>query len=280
MRRGSPASSPAYALVACAAATLVGCAGGGPLLHPAHTLPKGEVRVAAGLSADAIGGQAASSLVAAKNEVAADVNGTVLNDPTFVKGALVAAAIGPGIAPFAGARVGLGYDFEGGLAYTGRSARGDVRRAFTFGEDNAWAVSIGVGGSAVLYGRLQGSTLPGVDLSDLKGYGVDVPLLMGYRSTGGLYMVWFGVRGGWEHDAIAEVTSETKAVTLGVPPVGLTADRYWGGGVLGAATGFRHVHVALELDAQVEYVTGQFGGTSSSVTGAAIVPSTAVWFEF
>jgi len=263
-----------------AASALVGCAGGGPLLHPAHVLPKGEVRVAAGLSANAIGGGASSALTAAKNEAAANVNGVELNDPTYVKGALVAAAIGPGIAPFVGARVGVGYGFEGGLAYTGRAARVDIRRAFTFGEDNAWAVSIGVGGSAALYGSLQGTTLPGVDLTDLKGWGADLPLLMGYRSTGGLYMVWFGVRGGWEHDQIAEVTSEPKPVTLGIPPVGLTADRFWGGGVLGIATGFRHVHVALEIDANVEYVTGEFGGAQSSVTGAAITPAAAMWFEF
>src|SRR5271167_4919228 len=92
--------------IAVASTTPLGCAGGGPLLHPAHTLPKGDVRVAGGLSANAIAGGASSSLTAAKNEAAADVNGNVLNDPTYVKGALVAAAIGPGIAPFVGARVG------------------------------------------------------------------------------------------------------------------------------------------------------------------------------
>ncbi len=280
MRRSHFSSRGVALVTATASLALVGCAGGGPLLHPAHTLPKGEVRVAGGLSANAIGGGASSSLTAAKNEAANDVSGTVLNDPTYVKGALVAAAIGPGIAPFVGARVGVGSAFEAGLSYTGRSARADIRRAFTFGEDNAWAVSIGIGGSAALYGRLQGTTLPGVDLSDLRGWGADVPLLMGYRSAGDLYMVWFGVRGGWEHDQIAEVTSEPKAVTIGVPPIGLTADRVWGGGVLGVATGFRHVHVALEIDANAEYVTGEFGGAHASVVGAAISPATAVWFEF
>ena len=55
---------------------------------------------------------------------------------------------------------------------------------------------------------------------------------------------------------------------------------YWGGGVLGIATGFRHLHVALELDADVVYVTGQFNGTSASVTGAAITPATALWWDF
>ena len=276
----APAPLVARLAGAMSALALVGCAGGGPLLHPAHTLPSGQMRVAGGLSANAISGGSSSALTAARNEAAADVNGVTLNDTAYVRGALVAAAVGPGLAPYVGARVGLGSAFEGGLSYTGRSARADIRRAFTFGEDDAWAVSIGVGGSAVLYGRLQGTTLPGVDLTDLKGWGADVPLIMGYRSQGGLYQLWFGVRGGWEHDEIAEVTSEPKAVTLGNPPIGLTADRYWGGGVLGIATGFRHVHVALELDAQVDYVRGQFGGTGATVTGFSVVPATALWFEF
>ncbi len=259
---------------------LLGCAGGAPLLHPAKTLPKGELRVAAGMSANAIAGGASSSLTAARNEAASDVSGTAPTDATYTKGALVAAAIGPGIAPYVSARVGMPYQFEGGLTYTGRGIRADLRRAFYFGADRAWAVSVGVGGSAALYGRLQSTTLPGVDLSDLRGWGADVPLLVGYESTGGLYMLWFGVRGGWEHDEIEDLTSEPKTVTLGVPPVGLSGDKYWGGGVLGIATGFRHLHVALELDANVIYVTGQFNGTSASVTGAAITPATALWWEF
>jgi hypothetical protein len=200
-------------------------------------------------------------------------------DSTYSKGALVAASVNPGIAPFVGARVGVGYDVEGGLSYTGRGMRIDFRRAFYFGDENAWALSLGVGGSAALYGRLQGGELPGVNLSDLRGWGADVPLLVGYEASSGLYMIWLGARAGWEHVTISQLTTE-PGPGLGVPPIGLSADRYWGGGVLGAATGFRHVHVAIELDVSYESVSGSFGGTAATVDGVAITPATALWWDF
>jgi hypothetical protein len=255
---------------------LGGCAGGGPLLHPAKTLAKGEVRAAAGLSGQAVTGNFGSALQSARAEA-----GTTGNTPdtTYAKGALVAASVNPGLAPFLSGRVGVGSDFEGGLAYTGRGLRIDFRRAFYFGAENAWAVSLGVGGSAALYGRLQGGELPGVNLSDLRGWGADVPLLVGYEASNGLYMIWLGARGGWEHVTIGALTTE-PGPGLGVPPTGLSADRYWGGGVVGAATGFRHVHVALELDVAYESVSGSFGGTSATVDGVAIAPAAALWWDF
>ena len=256
-----------------------GCAGGGPLLHPAKTLGKGEVRAVGGLSGQAVASDFASALQNARNEAASSPSQPT--DTAYAKGALVAAAINPGIAPFLSARVGVGHDFEGGLTYTGRAARVDFRRSFSFGEDNAWAVSLGLGGSAALYGRLQGASLPGVDLSQLKGWGADLPVLVGYSAANDLYMVWFGARGGWEHDTIEELTSEPSAGPgLGVPPIGLSADRFWGGPVLGAAAGFRHVHVALEIDAAYETVSGTFGGTSATVSGISIVPASALWWDF
>jgi hypothetical protein len=258
------------------ALALTACAGGAPLLHPAKTLPKGEVRAAAGLSAEAVASNFASALQSARSEA-----GTASGQPdtTYAKGALVAAAENPGIAPFLAARVGVGYDFEGGLTYTGRGLRIDLRRAFYFGDGKAWAVSLGAGGSAALYGSLQGGNLPGVDLADLKGWGADVPILVGYEATNGLYMVWFGARGGWEHDTIATLTSE-PGPGLESAPIGLSADRVWGGGVVGAATGFRHVHVALEIDASYETLSGSFAGTSATVAGVSIVPATALWWDF
>jgi hypothetical protein len=256
---------------------LSGCAGGGPLLHPAKTLPQGEIRAAAGISGEAVAGNFATALEGARNEQNTET-GTP-PDPTYAKGALVAAATNPGIAPFISARVGLAYDFEAGIAYTGRGIRVDARHAFYFGTDNAWALSLGVGGSAALYGGLDGGDLPGVNLSDLKGWGADVPLLLGYEATGGLYMVWLGARGGWEHDTISTLTTE-PGPGLDTAPTGLSADRFWGGPVLGAAVGFRHVHVALEVDASYQTVKGTFGGTTASVSGVAIVPAAALWWDF
>ncbi len=256
---------------------LAACAGGGPLLHPAKTLPKGESRAALGMSAEAAVGNFGTALQSARAEAANE--SSTQPDATYAKGALVAAAVNPGIAPFVSARVGIAYDFEGGLAYTGRGIRIDFRHASYFGAEKAWALSIGVGGSAALYGRLQGGDLPGVNLSDLRGWGADVPVLLGYEATNGLYMIWFGARGGWEHDTIGTLTTEPGS-GFETPPTGLSVDRYWGGGVLGIATGFRHVHVALEVDAAYESMNGSFGGTSVSLSGATVAPATALWWDF
>src|SRR5260221_5373882 len=64
--------SPLAALLCAACAT--GCAGGGPLLHPAKTLPTGDVRAAAGFSANVATGHAADALRSARDEAAEDPN--------------------------------------------------------------------------------------------------------------------------------------------------------------------------------------------------------------
>src|SRR5690606_18382797 len=130
-------------------------------------------------------------------------------NPDYARGALVSAALAPGLSPFLGARVGVGSRFEGGIGYTGRAARIDMRRSF---DDGPWSVSAGLGLSALLYGRRQGSDLPNVELGALHGYGADVPLLVGWQSEGGLYMFWFGARGGAERTIISTLRSEPKEV--------------------------------------------------------------------
>jgi hypothetical protein len=101
-------------LLAIAALLSSGCGGGLPLLHPARTLPPGEVRAFAGFSGDVPVG----SLASAMRNAESDPNGGTApqgGDPTYAKGALVAASIAPGLAPVGGARVGVGWQSEGGL---------------------------------------------------------------------------------------------------------------------------------------------------------------------
>ena len=85
-----------------AAPLIGGCAGGGPLLHPAHTLGRGEVQATAGLSGTAVVGNLGAGLDAALNDAAKNPGASV--DPTFAKGALVSAVAAPGAAP--GGRAG------------------------------------------------------------------------------------------------------------------------------------------------------------------------------
>ena len=265
---------------ACAAAGLTGCAGGSPLLHPAQTLASGDVRAAGGLSAQVVVGSLANDLSSARAQAARDPDlpGPPGTNPGYARGALVAAALAPGLAPFVGARVGIGGQAEGGIAYTGRGVRIDMRRAFTLGTGTA--LSIGGGVSAPFYGRQQGEPLPNVDLSSLRGYGADVPVLVGWESSAGIYRAWAGVRGGFEYDSIENLTSEPKPVTLGVPPIGLSATRYYGSALVGLAAGFRYLHVALELDATYQTAHGRYNGTTVDVQGVALTPATAVWWQF
>jgi len=138
----------------------------------------------------------------------------------------------------------------------------------------------GVAGSAALYGHQEGSALENVSLNQLHGWGADVPVLVGYESDGGLYMLWAGARAGGEHVDINDVTSEPKAVTLGTPPIALSATRFWGGGLLGFAVGFRHIHVAFELDVAYATITGDYNDTHVTVSGLSLAPATALWWRF
>jgi hypothetical protein len=255
---------------------LSGCGGGLPLLHPAQALPQGEVRAEAGFSANVAVGDLSNAVDNAR--AVAGPDGGPPNDPvgatTYTKGVLVLSSVGPGLAPIAGARVGIGWTSEGGLVYTGRAVRADMRKSITLADN--WALSIGVGGSSILYGRQPG----GGPLEQLHGWGADVPLLVGYSSDADLYQLWVGARAGWEQVDISELTSEPKANTLGGPSMPLSATRYWGGGLLGLAVGFRHVHVAVELDVAYATISGTYNGASATVGGVTLAPASALWWDF
>jgi len=267
------------AVLILAGYAVLGCGGGAPLLHPARTLPTGDVRIASGVSANVAAGSLGDDLKLAREYASKDplAPGAPGTNAAYAKGALVAAAIAPGLAPFVGARVGAGNNYEGGLAYTGRAVRVDMRRGF---DDGNVTYSVGLGLSAALYGRQQGSDLPNVDLGALRGYGGDIPLLVGWESAGGIYKVWGGVRGGFERDVVEALTSEPKAVTIGNAPIHLDANRYFGGGVVGLATGFRHLHVALEFSAAYQVVKGSYNENNVTVRGITLAPATALWWTF
>jgi hypothetical protein len=273
-RTGALASWRSLSLLALAPSA---CGGGAPLLHPARTLPSGDVRAAAGLSANfALGGFADATRDAVHDATTnPGAGGAPGTDATFARGALVEASVGAGVAPFAGARVGVGWHSDGGLSYTGRGVRADLRRSFDL--SGTWSLSVGAGGSATLYGHQQGGDLPGVDLAGLHGWGADVPVLVGYQSTADLYLVWVGARAGWEH---VDIGAPASATPIGGSPIALSATRFWGGPLLGFAVGFHHLHVALELDASYATVSGDYGGLHVEVGGLAVAPASALWWRF
>ncbi|HEX3772513.1 MAG TPA: hypothetical protein VHV30_16660 [Polyangiaceae bacterium] len=284
-RRGAGGGLPIRGFsILCAAFVLGGCGGGFPLLYPARTLGQGDVRAVAGFSSNIAVGNLSTALRNAANDAAAQStqssapSAPAPGDITYAEGALVAASLGTGLAPILGARVGVGAQVEAGLAYTGRSLRADIRRSFDLSE--TWALSVGVGGSGALYGRDESAPLPNVDLNRLHGWGADVPVLLGYQSDGDLYMLWAGAHAGWEHVDIDDVTSEPGSGELGPSAISLAATRFWAGGLFGAAVGFRHIHVAMEIDASYASVTGDFNGAHAHVAGLSLTPGTALWWQF
>lgn len=174
-------------------------------------------------------------------------------------GRLLQLAAASGVAPWVSGRVGLAGDNEAGLTYTGRNVRLDVRHAFAIG---AAALSVGIGGSLIIAER------PGVDVHGrdvgVFGGGIDVPVLFGVRSKSDLYAFWVGPRGGFE--ALGD---------------GEGSVRHWlGGFVVGVRGGFRHVHVALELDGGYHRADGTALGSSIGVGLFTLTPSGALVFSF
>ncbi len=273
-----------------------GCGGGLPLLHPARTLPPGELRLSAGFSGNVAVGALADAANQARQAAAVDpaagapAAGGAASEAShaaavkaYAEGAMVAASVGPGLSPLVGGRVGLasapdGGGYEGGLAYTGRAARADIRRSFELMP--RWAMSVGAGGSAILNGRQEGSALADVDLGRMHGWGVDVPVVIGYESDGDLYIVWVGARGGGEHVDLRGGTGAPGSAGTTTAPSSLSATRFWGGGLLGLAIGFRHLHVAMELDVSYATVTGDYNSVHAQIRGLTVAPASALWWRF
>jgi hypothetical protein len=176
-------------------------------------------------------------------------------------GRLAQIAAAPGVAPWVGGRIGITGSNEAGLTYTGRNVRLDVRHAFALGTA---ALSVGVGGSVIVAERA-GQDAVG---NSVYGGGVDIPVLFGVHSKSDLYAFWVGPRVGFE--ALGGQITNTD----------LSARHFTGGFVAGVRGGFRHIHVALEVDGAYHRANGSFGGASTSVSLFSIAPSGALVISF
>ena len=252
------------------------CGGASPLLHPAHVLPSGEVRALTGIAAQAAVAGLADDVARAYELASRDptLPGAPGSNADYAKGVLVAAALAPGLSPVVGARVGIGHTLEGGVTYTGRGARLDLRRAF---QNKSTALSVGAGLNTAFLGRPPNAALPGVALASAQSYGLDVPVIVGWRSEASLYQAWAGVRAGYARVLIGPVSTETVATPT---TNALSADHLYVGGLAGVAIGLGHVHVALELDATWAAVSGTFNGTNAAVSGLVLAPASGIMWDF
>lgn len=257
----------------------VGCGGAMPLLHPAHTLPPGKVSMGGGVAAQFVAGDASSAIDRGRH--AGGGTGAVPQNSSaerdLVEGAVADKLTAPGLSPWVGARAGIGFTSDAGVTWSGRSVRVDGRHAF---ESAHSALSVGLGLSGVLSqpgadkpGQTSrgGSDIPGVDTGGATGWGVDVPVLVGYRSGASLVQVWGGLRGGYEHiGGDFYLRTDLDPRTEQAAPV--DARRWFAGGLVGVAVEVDPFWLGAELDVAYQSLDGSLrledaGGGSRSLGG-------------
>jgi hypothetical protein len=242
--------------------SLTACGGGGGLMHPAHTLPPNKVTMGAGVSSQFVLGDPETHIQSARTAMTDNAVTDSTEEQSYVNGAIAQVLLAPGLAPWVGARAGVGYTSDAGLTYTGRSVRLDGRHGFE-AKDVAASIGLGVQGLLVHPGHdaptdtTGGSdeTIPGLDTGGVTGAGFDIPAIVGWRSTADLVQVWGGVRGGYEQlwghvvlriNSDPSISEEDKA----------SANRVFVLGVIGAALSISPVMVALELDGGYQHAEG------------------------
>lgn len=249
-------SRPRFLWVALLGLGTTACGGAAPLMHTAHALTEDEMTVGAGFSGSI------------------NVSPPEQGPENVAEAAVEEASVSPGFAPWVGARLGLGGEYDAGLLYTARSVRADLRRSFPFGEEDSLAFSVGLGASGLLPKRRD-------DLGvRVGGFGGDIPLLFGYRSDADIYSFYLGPRVGMEYlNGQLELPSDPLDPTIG----GNDSIRGWhaqAGGLLGLRIGFRYVYAAFELAGDMHWSQATIGDVDASFSVFAIRPAAALLGRF
>ena len=275
--RREGARAPYWLLLGCA---IAGCGGGMPLLHPAQTLRLGDVRALAGFSSNIAVGELASATRNAVNEAAGNPNAAGARQRHLRQGRARGGLHRPGLGTnrrrprrhrraergrarlHAGAPSERTFDEPSGSRRRGRSA-------------SAWAARRPCTGA---------TSSPRYPTSTWAAFTAGEPTSrcsIGYQSDGDLYMVWLGARGGWEHVDVGDLTSEPGKRPARDRRPSRSRRRGSGAGASSAPpSGFRHVHVAMELDVSYASVTGDYNETHARVEGVTLTPAAALWWLF
>lgn len=284
------------ALWACFASLgyLTACGGAAPLLHPAQTLPVDRVDVGAGVSGN-FGSPDVRRAVTRGRSAA----GQSLAEPSraadYAEGVLTQALLAPGTTPWVAARTGVADNVEVGLTYTGRGLRLDGRHAWPTAEQ--WTLSVGLGASALLLTpeRTEGrgeedvaeQSNPQAELdASAKGWGLDLPILVGYRMLDGFGDVWLGPRLGFER-----LTGDVRVLDdePGYLELDLSGNRLWAGLLGGFSLGIPPVWIRFELSASYHRLSGELKSTDAAralefdgveASGWTFAPSGAIVGKF
>ena len=242
-------------------------------MHPAHTLAPNHVTMGAGVSSNFVLGDADTRIQNARTVMANGALETPEEKREFVSGAVAYALLAPGLAPWVGARSGVGWSSDAGITYSGRGVRLDGRRSF---EDGVLAASVGVGVTGVLVhpghdqpGEARGGNdeaIPGLDLGGVRGVGAELPLLVGWRSQAELVQVWLGARTGYER-LWGSVLLRTDPDPTAEDSAPFEASRWFALGVLGVGVSIHPILIAIELDGGYQKADGSIR-LKDNVSGA------------
>lgn len=271
---GRAAATIAGALV------LIGCGAGAPLLHPVHPLAPGKLAGSSGVSAHFAPGEAQRAIDRTSQ---ASVDERAQDEQTAVDGALAQTLSAPGLAPWFAVRAGLVEATEGGLSYTGRRARADLRYVYAL---DSIAFSAGAGATGIMPAigadpptqscadpdycpdpivNDSYSEIPGMDTGSTSGWGLDLPLLVGWRSDPGLFAFWTGLRARFEQIS-GEIRYETGA---GPRTAHADGDRWVFQGVVGFSVGIKPIWALFELSPAYERLSGTMN-LDSGIMGARL----------
>jgi hypothetical protein len=222
-------------------------------LHPAHPLPADTFTAGAGIS-----GQFSSGRVNREIDDAERIAERPLTDAestrVYLRGLLEDALVAPGVSPWVGARLGITDAQEAGITYTGRAVRIDGRHAFVWDQ---LALSLGLGASAVLLSpdsRAPGAAPANDTELDATGWGLDLPVLAGYRDSTGMFDIWAGARLGFERvRGDLRLLSADGASTFRAQAHG---QRWWGGLLAGLSAGVPPLSFRFELAVNYQSVGG------------------------
>jgi hypothetical protein len=281
---------PSVTLIAMAS---VACGGAAPLLHPAATLPVDTISVGAGVS-----GEFSSSNVGNSIDRGRSAAGGNLSDPgtgrAYATGVLLNALVAPGASPWVSARVGLPQGTEAGLTYTGRSLRVDGRYALEL--TPGILLSVGLGASGLLISPDHGAPRPpsadgasggqaSFDL-DAKGWGADLPVLLGCSVIEGFAEIWLGPRLGVE---FLRGDLRLRDSDPSTPRFEASGSRLWAGAVAGFSLGVPPLWLRFEVGATYHDVSGSLkptdpgpslGFDNLEASGWTLAPSGAIVGKF
>jgi hypothetical protein len=263
-------------------------------LHPAQTLPVGGMTIGAGVSGH-FGSGEINSLIDDGRSAAGNPLTTPEAANAYAKGLLTNALVAPGASPWVSARVGILENTEAGLTYTGRSLRLDGRYAFEL--DEQWTLSLGLGASGMVLTPERRPTqfdpmaeVPNNPEAEFepsaKGWGADLPVLLGVKLLAGFGDVWFGPRLGFEHlTGSLRLERNDPASSL----VDAEGSRLWAGLVAGFSLGIPPLSLRFELTSTYQRLSGTLtpATTNSSLdfdaleaSGWTFAPSGAIVGKF